>query len=241
MNVLDYLRRERALWKEYPWDRARWLVKHRRGFLTGRKFRAGAVDYEYFVHPYNQTWVNERTVEIPLVLGHVGAWNRPDTLELGNVLSHYFNTVHTVVDKYENATFRQTVNEDILDLDLGRRFPLIISISTIEHVGWDETPREPARVLRVFPKVESMLAPGGKAVITVPIGYNPVLDGALRDICERAEKVVCVQRVSQANEWREATLDAALACRYGDPFHNANAVVLLVMRQGGSPAASASR
>ena len=230
MHPFDYIRRERALWREYPWDRVRWLLKHRNGYLSGRKFRVGADEYDYFVHPYNQTWVNERAVEIPLVIRCAGAWNNQDTLEIGNVLSHYFDTRHTVVDKYEVATFRPTISEDILDLDLGRQFPLIISISTIEHVGWDETPREPEKVLRVVPCVRSLLSANGKAVFTVPVGYNPALDEALTDICAEAEDVICVRRISRENEWREATLESTVGCKYGEPFHNANAVVLFVIR-----------
>lgn len=233
MRLRNAIERERALWREYPWDRVRWLVKHRRGFLAERTFEVDGTELDYFIHPYNHTWVNERAVEIPLLLRYAGEWNNGDTLEVGNVLSHYFATRHTVIDKYEAATFRPVVNEDLLEARFDRRFSRIVSISTIEHIGWDEDPREPDKVLRVVPRLRSLLAPRGEAIVTVPVGVNPVLDEALPEICAGAQKVVCVRRISHDNEWREATLESALTCRYGEPFYNANAVVLFVL---GAPA-----
>ena len=77
---------------------------------------------------------------------------------------------------------------------------------------------------------EQTLGPINKAVVTVPIGHNLTLDGALPEICAGADKVISVRRISQANEWEQTDLNTALECRYGDPFHNANAVVLIVIR-----------
>jgi len=241
MGLWDTIERERALWREYPWDRVRWLVKHRRGFLAQRSFRVDDTRLDYFVHPYNHTWVNERAVEIPLVLHYAGDWNNGETLEVGNVLSHYFDTLHTVVDKYEAAVFRPVVNEDLLQAQFDRQFTRVISISTIEHIGWDEDPREPEKVLQVVPKLRSLLAPDGEAIITVPVGVNPVLDEALPEICASARRVVCVRRISHDNEWREASLESALTCRYGEPFYNANAVVLFILRAPTPPADNEAR
>src|SRR3954451_22447894 len=63
-----------------------------------------------FVHRYNETWRNERAVEVPLV---VEALDAHPVLEVGNVLGHYGHCGHTVVDKYERAP--GVLNVDVLD------------------------------------------------------------------------------------------------------------------------------
>ena len=67
--------------------------------------------------------------------------------EIGNVLAHYVETDHLRVDKYEQAEGVQ--NLEVLDFDPG---PLdwIIAISTLEHVGWDEEPRDPGKAVRAL-------------------------------------------------------------------------------------------
>jgi len=51
------------------------------------------------------------------------------------VLSHYFAVKHDIVDKYEIAP--SVVNEDLVNFKPGKKYDLIVSISTLEHVGWD--------------------------------------------------------------------------------------------------------
>jgi SAM-dependent methyltransferase len=142
-----------------------------------RTFTWQGRSYPYFFHPYNLTWSNERAVEVPivrdLVLGHRG---RP-VLEVGNVLAHYFPVEHDVLDKFERGP--GVVNEDVVDFRSARRYDLIVSISTLEHVGWDEAPRDPAKVLRALDNLAGHLAPGGRLVATLPLGYNPPLDALL--------------------------------------------------------------
>ena len=48
------------------WRRALLSACYRR-FKSGRPFTARGVEYRYFYHAYNQTYSNERAVEIPLV------------------------------------------------------------------------------------------------------------------------------------------------------------------------------
>jgi len=53
----------------------------------------------------------------------------------------------------------------------------IVSISMIEHVGWDETPRDPKKIpLALENLTTNCLALGGEIVVTLPIGYNAYLD-----------------------------------------------------------------
>lgn len=81
-------------------------------------------------------------------------------LEVGDVLSHYFPIHHDVVDKYQVAP--GVINQDIAEFIPPERYDLILSISTPEDVGWDETPREPDKLLRAIEHLRNRcLAPGG--------------------------------------------------------------------------------
>ena len=66
--------------------------------------------YSYFHHYYNTTWYNERAVEIPIIVEIVERHPGNEILEVGNVLSHYLNIAHDVVDKFESGV--HVTNED---------------------------------------------------------------------------------------------------------------------------------
>lgn len=108
----------------------------------GKIFRFHGSDYQYFLSDYNDTALNERAIEIPIINRIVTQYRGKDVLEIGNVLSHYFPVRHTILDKYELG--QGVINEDICTYAPGKLFDLIISISTLEHVGYDENPRSPA-------------------------------------------------------------------------------------------------
>jgi hypothetical protein len=69
------------------WRRSLLSAYYRR-FKSGRSFTVRGVDYRYFYHAYNQTYCNERAVEIPLVWPLVQGAPPERVLEVGNVLGH---------------------------------------------------------------------------------------------------------------------------------------------------------
>jgi SAM-dependent methyltransferase len=138
------------------------------------------------------------------------------------VLSHYVPVRHTVVDKYEVAP--GVLNVDIRDFRPSGRFGLIVCISTIEHVGFDEEPRDPAKAGVAFADLRNLLAPGGRMLVTFPIDYNPSFDALVRDGAIRFDRLRFVKRVSASNRWREVEATEAFAASYDDPYPMANAV-----------------
>jgi hypothetical protein len=53
----------------------------------------------------------------------------------------YYAVDHDIVDKYESAP--GVINKDIVTFKLeGKKYELMISISTLEDVGWNGTPRD---------------------------------------------------------------------------------------------------
>ena len=179
-----------------------WLVR-----LSGwpPTFTFRGESYPYFWHRYNATWRNERAVEIPIVRSFLADVPPDNVLEIGNVLSHYELVSHEVVDKYEQA--EGVRNEDVCDFKSDKNYALILSISTLEHVGWDENPRDETKVLRAFENLRSLLAPGGRLVVTIPLGYNPSLDKLIAEGRVGFTERVFLKRKPRRNDWSEVSAE----------------------------------
>lgn len=175
--------------------------------------------YSYFYHRYNDSWANERTVEVPIIKKLVDEYDSNEILEVGNVLSHYFNVSHDIVDKYEK--FKGVINQDIVDYKPSKRYQLIVSISTLEHVGWDEEPQDPRKVFSAIKNLIDCLATQGKLVVTIPIGGNPHLDSYLKTGEIRFTENYYLKRKSRSNKWVETGSDYSEA-KYGFPYPSAN-------------------
>ena len=177
-----------------------WLVR-----LTGRpsSFTFRGQSYRYFWHRYNATWRNERAIEIPIAQSFLAGVSPDKVLEIGNVLSHYGPVSHEVVDKYEQT--QGVRNEDVCDFRSNKKYELILSLSTLEHVGWDEQPRDETKVLRAFENLQSLLAPGGRLVVTIPVGYNPALDRMIEQDRISFTERTYLKRKPRRNQWHEAS------------------------------------
>ena len=175
---------------------------------------------------YNITWKNERAVEIPFGWEQVKSNQQKNILEVGNVLSWYFPIQHEVLDKYEIA--EGVINEDIVDFNPSKKYDLIVSISTLEHVGWDETPREPQKILQAIRQLKHLLVEGGKLVVTVPLGYNSALDDYLRDGSIQFTKQYFLKKGSKNPEWNEIDEKSALEELKNKPYKRSEILMLAV-------------
>jgi len=182
------------------------------------------VEYPYFYHWYNRTWRNERTVEIPIVRRILEARPGACVLEVGNVLSHYFGRDHEVVDKYEKA--HGVHNIDVVDFRPGKKYDVIVCISTLEHVGWDDPPRDPEKPIRALNHLRSLLAPGGILVVTIPIGYNPDIDGLIGKGRLEFNSLHFIKRTTLDNRWTETDWSGVAESRYNTPYPAANALAI---------------
>ena len=201
-------------------------------YYTWRKpsatFSALGRTYTYFYHLYNITWKNERAVEIAVALDFIEHHPSNNTLEMGNVLSWYRTprTPHDVLDKYEITS--GVINEDVVDFDPGHTYDVIVSVSTLEHVGWDETPRDLTKVVRAIERLKQLLAPGGTMLITVPLGHNPGLDAALSDGTLTFTRQCFMKRLART-QWREATWDEVKDLGHApSPYRGANAIMVAI-------------
>jgi SAM-dependent methyltransferase len=182
--------------------------------------------YTYFYHRYNMTWTNERTVEVPIVKDLIDSFgSNSRILEVGNVLSHYYSSSWIILDKFERHI--AVINEDVCDFRPEEKFDLIVSISTLEHIGYDDDAgaSEQKILLAVENLKENCLKKRGHLIITVPIGYNPHMDRIIRE----NKLQLTAQRFMKKTDrtrWREASKEEAIKSRYGWPFLYANAIFI---------------
>ncbi len=193
-------------------------------FSDSKKFSFQNQKYDYFHHPYNTG--GERTVEVPIIWKVVEEYraSQKRILEVGNVLSHYFPVSHTVVDKYEPG--EGVINEDIVTYNPSEKYDLIVSISTLEHVGWDEKPKEPEKILKAIERLKDLLAPKGKMIVTLPLGYNTEMDKYLKEGKINFSKIYLMKRVTKSNKWVEKRFKRVPDAEYGKPFPFANVILI---------------
>ena len=194
-----------------------------------KTFRFGSRRLGYFIHPYNTTWKNERAVEIPIVKTYLKGHRDPSVLEFGNVWGRYFKHQHDVIDKYEQ--WPGVINQDIVDFRPSRTYDLVFSISTLEHVGWDEDQRDPLKTVVALQRLYDAVAPGGTLLVTFEVGYNPFLDYLLDVGRIPFDQRHCLKRVSRWNDWEPGTWEEIRHMKYGQPYNSANGLVILELQK----------
>lgn len=194
-------------------------------------FKVGGKEYHYHYGLYNATWRNERAVELSIAQALLWEWRGSRVLEVGNVLEHYFVRHHDVLDRYECG--RGIVREDITEFHPQVKYDRVISISTLEHVGWDEIERCPEKLLKALGNLQrNVLKPRGKMLLTLPLGYNGYLDDLLVAGKLPFEDVKCVGRGShKSRDWQEMEWSSdkvkEARCREG---YGTTMVVIATMR-----------
>lgn len=193
--------------------------------LPRRTFRYKGEDLEYVYHRYNMTWASERCVEVPIGRWWVRRFAPEATLEVGNVLSHYGPVQHHILDKFERAP--GVINEDILAYRPAAKYRLIFSISTFEHIGFDDEAdgSSAEKILKAIEACRRLLTADGKLVITIPINYNPELDESIAREKLPTNERTFLSRVAYTN-WVETDQASALKARYKEPFPYANAIMV---------------
>ncbi len=189
-----------------------------------RKFHLNDATYNYFYYPYNATWRNEREVEVPIVWNEVKKCEPEKVLEIGNVLSHYFNVKHDILDKYEKLP--RIINEDATNFKTDKRYDLIVAISTFEHVGWDESPKEPTKIIKTIENLKKLLSKNGKIIFTIPADYNPELDKLIKKGKIRLNEVYFMKRISKDNKWIQIEEKDIEGIKFESPFPRANGLII---------------
>jgi hypothetical protein len=213
----DYARFGSGLVSGLPWS-----------FGGGRgEFEFAGERHRYLFHRYKWTWLTERAVEVPIARSFVERHAADRVLEIGHVLGHYGPQEHTVVDKYEQAP--GVLNRDVFELDDLGRFEAVVAVSTLEHVGWDEEPRDRGRSAASLHAAQRSIAPGGKLLVTVPVGYHPGLDEAIQSGEFRFASARALRRRQFGPHWDEVEPDSVWGTPYDFLLYSARAVFVGVI------------
>src|SRR5262249_49097384 len=127
---------------------APWILRR----LKPATFSVFGETFELFAHRHNTTWANERAVEIPIGLARIRSC-KGRVLAIGNVLGNYAKRTWDVLDKYEQG-------DGVMDADATTWMPfepydLVVSVSTLEHIGFDEDDLDPTGV-RILAAIENV-------------------------------------------------------------------------------------
>jgi len=184
--------------------------------------------YPLLYHRYNTTWKNERCLEVPLVKSLIDN-GAGDVLEIGNVLSHYYPLSWDVLDKFEKA--ERVINEDLLSFVPSKKYELVVSISTFEHIGFDDDlesnfKNSAEKIQRSFENItKNILKKNGKVAITAPIGYNPDMDSLIFKNGLKFDEIYFYKKDGDG-KWGSASKDEAEGSKYNYPHPYANCIAL---------------
>jgi len=194
----------------------------KRATFARQTFKYNNKEFNYAAHPYNATWRNERAVEVPIMLDFLTEHHGKRLLEVGNVSTYYRQISHDVVDKYENND--HGLNIDIMDFQPEQRYQGFLAISTFEHIGWDEKPKEPEKILAAVNQVYKLVSDRSAVLISCPLGYNDALDDYVRGDAFPFTEISYLARVDAANRWVEADKKEAMRYKYDSRYPAANGI-----------------
>lgn len=204
-------------------------------FAGGRRFSFEGAQIPYLYAFRNYTYLTERSVEVPIARWWLEQGDMSSVLEVGNVLQQYRPFAHDVVDKYEVAP--GVMNSDVVEFAPAKKYSQIVSLSTLEHVGFDEPQKDPDKPAAAVGHLKLLLKPGGRMMISVPVGYNPAIDAGLRDNGFGFDRMLSLKRTNFST-WKQVSLGDALQSKYWDPYPYGNAVVFGIYERTERPASS---
>jgi hypothetical protein len=190
---------------------------------------------------YNISFMNERTIEIPFVLHllkkYIKLFSNLNILEIGNTLIHYENKNNIIkrkiLDKYE--VYPNVINLDLEDYKSTKKFNIIFSISTLEHIGSDYGEnRNDSKFKKSISKCIELLDQDGFLIITLPIYYRNVVDDFIFENNMFLEKHFFLRKNIQ-NDWMKSTEKETKANKnkliYNKNFPLANALFIGVIKK----------
>jgi SAM-dependent methyltransferase len=203
--------------------------------LVPRTFVLNGEAFTYDTSPYNRSWDNERSVEIP-IFRRILATGSGRVLEVGDVLGNYGVIGHDVVDRYEDwrrgeRAERHVIRADVLDFVPAERYDVIVSISTLEHVGFDGE-NEPRKLLRAVDHLTTAcLAPGGVLAVSLPVGYNPHVATFIETGELRFDETFYLRRIARRHWTQVASWSDIRGLSYNQRVPSAEGLVIGLRRR----------
>lgn len=213
MTLLTRIRRRTSTRDVVPWGAGygerRWAELAR---LLGDPATLGAFRAAEPLPPGHGVALDERCVELPWLVAMLGA-GAGRTLDAGSALNHavVLDAVLPLVDRLDVVTlapeaechWRRGVSYLFEDLRLlpfrDDLYDTVACVSTLEHVGFDNTPfshdplhreRAPMDFLDAVRELRRVTAPGGRLLLTVPFGRRQQFAGFQQFDLELLERAV---------------------------------------------------
>lgn len=195
-------------------------------FRCSKTFVFNSSKYKYFYHIYNRTVAGERVIEIPIAKRLLDKYEGRNILEVGNVFSHYYKIKHEVLDKYEREN--GVINKDVINYKSKKKYDLILSVSTMEHVGFSYGEKlDPAKFSIGIRNLKTLIKPGGVLFITVDPFVNQGIKKLINENKMPFTKNYFMKRTSFLNEWKQISRKEVFKIPlYDDYYANANVLYL---------------
>ena len=169
-------------------------------FFDSESFTYGGVRMPLFEHPYNCGYKKGRMTERAIELAITNYWlgkidNDEYVTEVGAVTPYYFfdDRIRRIIDPSDE---HRLVTEKKSVYDISLQNENVLSISTLEHVGTGEYGVKEQR--DAVGAIEKVMEEAKKYLISVPYGYNKLLDKWIKKY--RGDKMIVLGR-GMNNEW----------------------------------------
>lgn len=167
---------------------------------------------------------SERIVEIPIAIKLIQKTKFDSCLEVGDTISKYYSFPHDIIDKYERR--HDIIQADAFSYNFAIKYDLIISISTIEHIGKDEDNVFPEKAVLTLKRLTQQLNPNGLLFVTVPLNYNEDLDSFIKSNPTQFT-INFLARISFMNMWKQVPKEAAFQYNYNYRYFHANSIAII--------------
>jgi hypothetical protein len=107
---------------------------------------------------------------------------------------------------------------------------LIVSISTLEHIGRDDDTNDPDKIFSVINNLRNCLSAKGLLIFSIPIGYNQSLDNNIFQGNININDKYYLQRKTKDNRWAEISEETAKLSQYNFPYRAGNAILIAYIK-----------
>jgi len=189
--------------------------------VVKKSFSYKNTSLRYAIRLRHSTWVSERSLELSLFKYILDSSPHHNMIEIGNVLHNYYNCSHVVIDKYDAS--HNVIISDIMDYNEFDIYDLAISISTLEHIGLDESDLDDNKAIYAIEHILRLLKNGGKFIFSIPFGYNIPLDNYVLN----NDRIDCsfFKRFGMLS-WKQVDESELAGCGYEVGKWKVNAVII---------------
>lgn len=150
---------------------------------------------------------SERIVVVSIIMEKIIHDSSMKCLEDLDTINNYYSFPHDIVDKYEMSNL--VINLDIVEFNPKEKYDTILSIFTVEHIGFYETEINRGKTTLAKNKMLNLLTSHGSLIITVLLGYNPEIDDLILNNSFNFH-ILFLERYSKFNKRIDTSKDLAL-------------------------------